>query len=307
MDAQPLQPQAQPTQANPNVPFAGVRAGSALQSNTSNFNTSVIEPVDPQTVQTMLSQSSHPRNTPNTGQLTSSQPGSPYYHPPKIEPVHIPNQAELVPMNYTPATTEDKTAPMFTEHLNQMTPPLTTPDPVQAQAVTPQPAQPAQPVAVTPQPQQPVQAPIPIVTAPQPPLATEDAPEAVERFHQTKLFSTIKRIVHTIVTGALTIQGLYGLYKAINFVFFQLPIFEKALSEQQLGEATVNQFAVNAGLLIFSTAVSMFFAVQMAIFHRKSIKIIHIIVGILITILSAYVMREASNLNALELLDPIIP
>lgn len=101
-----------------------------------------------------------------------------------------------------------------------------------------------------------------------------------QRFEKKRTLSLVVRVTQTITTVILTFQGLRGLYSSLHFIIIEFPIFEQALNEHQLGEETVNTFAIKAGLMILSTAVSLFFAVQLAIFHSKTIKILNIFTGI---------------------------
>ena len=164
--------------------------------------------------------------------------------------------------------------------------------------------------------------PQPPITAAAPQVATSQiAPDTInpanlpqpklnvnpQRFEQKKTLSLVMRIIQSLTTATLTFQGLRGLYSSLHFIIIEFPIFEQALNEHQLGEETVNTFAIKAGLMILSTAVSLFFAVQLAIFRSKTVKILNIIVGIIITVLSILVMHYAQNIHILDSLPSLLP
>lgn len=130
--------------------------------------------------------------------------------------------------------------------------------------------------------------------------------ESVERFEKKKTTTFLIKIFQSLTTAALTFQGLRGLYSSLHFIIVEFPIFEQALNEHQLGEETVNTFAIKAGLMILSTAVSLFFAVQLAIFRNKTVKILNIIIGLVVTVISVLVMHYAQNIHILDVLPNLL-
>ncbi len=192
--------------------------------------------------------------------------------------------------------------PLTTRNTPQNQIPQPTMDNTTAPNITQQPTQPPQPVqmpTILNQNQQQITQTTPIQSTNLP--TPEELPPQTgipweEVWYQTKKWA------HRITTAGLTAQGIRGLYSSIIFIFVEYPKLELALEAHNIPENTINQFALKAGIIIVSTAVNMFFAVQLSLSQRKTVKVLNIIIGIIINIASFLLMQYSSQIQVLELL-----
>lgn len=198
--------------------------------------------------------------------------------------------------------------------LTESTPPQPIPVIPQAQATIPTPAviSPVTPPSASPVPPVTPQVPLPQAApmATLPPDATEHPAPIIEQhpiqthpeeFQKLKTKTKILKFLNIIVTAGLTIEGLKGLYESLFFVFIEYQHFEEALVAHEIEGGMINQLALKAGLLIFSTAISLFFAIQMTLNHTKMLKILHIVAGITVAVVTFAVMYYASSIDILGL------
>lgn len=102
-------------------------------------------------------------------------------------------------------------------------------------------------------------------------------------FVQSKLFKYGK----TVVAIALTIQGLFGIYKSIKFIMVDYPQLEALLLAHQISKSDINGFATKAIMILITTVINMFFA--MKIMRNKTGQILNTIIGIILFLTSAFI------------------
>ena len=114
------------------------------------------------------------------------------------------------------------------------------------------------------------------------------------------------KIAKTLTAVALTVQGLFGGYKAVKFIMVDYPILEAQLISHQINQTQVNGFATQAVVIFITTLVSIFVALR--IFRSKSIKIFSIVIGAGLFFGSVYINNYlTANFDLISLLsNPVL-
>lgn len=134
----------------------------------------------------------------------------------------------------------------------------------------------------------------------------EPTPEKTQEFKNKVIETRIINVLRVLISGGLTLIGFKGLYDSLYFIFVEFKQFESALILHELSRGQINVLILKVGLMLFSTAMSLFFALQIALFHHsKLFKWLKIIAGIVVMIISALVMMYASQIDASALLDKL--
>ena len=106
-----------------------------------------------------------------------------------------------------------------------------------------------------------------------------------------------------LVAFMLTIQGLYGMYKSIRFIFVDFPLLEQALNSHLIGQEQVNEFASKAIMMVFTTILSMFFGLKLSVLKTEAAKKVQTIMGICLFIFNTIIMRYLNNLGSSMILQ----
>lgn len=121
--------------------------------------------------------------------------------------------------------------------------------------------------------------------------ATEETPRSIP-----------KTLAKWGVTLALTVQGMKGLFDSLYFILVEFQNFEKALEEHRVETTLINQLILKAGLLVFTTALSVFFAMQLSTTNSKQTHWLKIIASIIVGITCFLVMYYANTIHVLDVL-----
>lgn len=94
------------------------------------------------------------------------------------------------------------------------------------------------------------------------------------------------KLIKNTVAIALTIQGLFGIYKSIKFILVDYPALEVQLLAHQITKTQINSYATHAIIMLVTTIIAMIFALR--IMRSKATKVINILIGIGLFFGSAY-------------------
>jgi len=135
-------------------------------------------------------------------------------------------------------------------------------------------------------------------------LASSSKPDLKEEINSFK--KPALKIAKTVTAIALTIQGLFGGYKAIKFIMVDYPILETQLISHQINQAQVNGFATQAVIIFITTIIGIIFALR--ILKSNSVKIANIVIGVALFLGSAYINSYlTANFDLVSLLsDPVL-
>lgn len=121
-------------------------------------------------------------------------------------------------------------------------------------------------------------------------------------FEFSDFVARYKRPATKLLAIALTLQGLFGIYKSVNFILFEYPQLEQMLVSHDITQAEVNDLAVKAVLVAISTLLSMIFALRLAIFHSTAAKRIQTAIGLLLFLSNALLHNYFLQINTSQYL-----
>lgn len=107
----------------------------------------------------------------------------------------------------------------------------------------------------------------------------------------------IFKFIHFFTTCVLGFLGILGIYAAIRFILVDYPKFESSFNENALGEDTIIKFVTKAGLMLFGTAISLFFTIHTNMFIRKKTSAPLVIASIIAVIFVAGLMFSAMRMS----------
>ena len=106
-------------------------------------------------------------------------------------------------------------------------------------------------------------------------------------------WNQLHRPIKTFVAIGLAGQGLYGIYKSLVFILVTYPQLEAQLATHMITQAQVNGFATHAIIIVFSTVISMFFALR--IIRNKATTWINTFIGIGLFLGGTYISSFLSS------------
>jgi hypothetical protein len=212
-------------------------------------------------------------------------------------------------------------------------PPVSPPNNVTVQVTSPQPAAPQTtatiPVTVTP----PVNNTVPVATAPTPPIKIElnisTTPQVVtptpvkpaEKAQEGVVIdsgaattqapappqkeSLLKKIVHWGAFLSLMSLGVKGFFDSLYFITVEFQHFENGLENHLVETKLVSQLILKAGLLIFGTALCIFFALQLSLLSKRGNKWLTIFTSIAVFFISYFVLQHAGTINVVDVFKEI--
>lgn len=104
----------------------------------------------------------------------------------------------------------------------------------------------------------------------------------------------------------LTLQGLYGLYASLRFLFIEFPMLEELLTLHQLTQAEVNTFAARAVLTIISTLISMMFALRLTVMKSQAARVINAVVGVMLFLANTFMIGYFNQVNYSEIFAALL-
>jgi hypothetical protein len=106
---------------------------------------------------------------------------------------------------------------------------------------------------------------------------------------------------------ALTLQGIHGIYKSVIFILVDYPLLEQQLISHQITQDQVNDFGIRAIMMVISTILSMFFALQITVLRIKAFKSLKTAVSILLIFTNVMIHDYFASLNSSQyMIDTII-
>jgi hypothetical protein len=172
-------------------------------------------------------------------------------------------------------------------------PPIASPAPTIVTSVSPAPsATPALPVVT------PIAPPAPIPVSPK--AAVIAVPTPPTETQPKVKHSLVSIIVKWILVVALTAQGLKGFFDSLYFIMVEFQNFEKGVSESLAEPALMNQLMTKAALLIFATALSFFFSLQLTLFQEKGPGKLKMLMSFAIGISCFFVLHYANTINVVD-------
>ena len=176
----------------------------------------------------------------------------------------------------------------------QGSPPLVPPTPTITPSVSPAPTvTPATPVVT------PVAPPTPAPVSPKAAVVTVPTLPTAETQPKVK-HSLPSIIVKWVLVVALTAQGLKGFFDSLYFIMVEFQNFEKGVSESLAEPALMNQLMTKAALLIFATALSFFFSLQLTLFQEKGPGKLKMLMSFAIGICCFFVLHYANTINVVD-------
>lgn len=166
----------------------------------------------------------------------------------------------------------------------------------QSSPALPQTSTPSQPTFIAPTPIPPT----PTTTLPPQPGFVESIGSPVTP--ATPIVPLPLSIARWVTVLALTVIGAKGFLDALYFNTIEFQNFEKAFEEHLVETQLINQLILKAVLLIVSTALSVFFAMQLSIFSRKGPQWLRVIFSMMIAIICVFVLQYASTIHVVDVL-----
>jgi hypothetical protein len=111
-----------------------------------------------------------------------------------------------------------------------------------------------------------------------------------------------KILLKWVTMFGLTAIGLKGFIDSLYFILVEFQNFEKALEERLVETALVNQLIMKAVLLIFMTALSVFFASQLSLTHAKKLHWLKLIASIAVGVACFFVIQYANTIHVLDVI-----
>ncbi|MEO8581724.1 MAG: hypothetical protein ABI425_04040 [Patescibacteria group bacterium] len=105
-----------------------------------------------------------------------------------------------------------------------------------------------------------------------------------------------------LVVIALTGLGMKGFFDSLYFILIEFQTFQKDLENHLINTTDINPLILKAGLLVFATALSVFFGMQLTMTSSRKLHWIKIIASILVGVLCAAVLQYANTITVLSLL-----
>lgn len=109
-----------------------------------------------------------------------------------------------------------------------------------------------------------------------------------------------------IIVILLTVQGMYGLFQSIKFIFFDFRLLETQLTSHSISQMQINSFATQAIIMVSFTILSMFFALRLALSENKTVKNIQTIIALLLVLANIWIMKNSEQLGSGNFLSDLI-
>jgi hypothetical protein len=127
----------------------------------------------------------------------------------------------------------------------------------------------------------------------------EDTTQATEiKSELSELITKAHNLMGKVLPIGLMIQGLYGIYKSIHFIFVGYPELNFLLASHQITQTQVNDFVIKAIMIAISTLLSMIFAMRLAVMKTKVVKTFNTLIGILLVLGNAAIHDYFEALQA---------
>ncbi len=119
---------------------------------------------------------------------------------------------------------------------------------------------------------------------------------------QYSAFSILNnRWLKGLISLALTLQGLYGLYVSSRFVLVEFPMLEERLSTHVISADEVRAVAAEAITIVISTIITMFFALEVSVSKTKFMQRLSMFVGVIVFFANAYLYNFLQTLPLIEI------
>lgn len=107
-------------------------------------------------------------------------------------------------------------------------------------------------------------------------------------------------VARWIVILGLSGIGMRGFFDSLYFILVEFQNFEKALEDNFIETTQVNPLVLKAGLLVFTTALSIFFSMQLTMIPSKKLRWFRIFTSIIVGIACTAVIQHANTINVLD-------
>lgn len=94
--------------------------------------------------------------------------------------------------------------------------------------------------------------------------------------------------------------GMKGFFDSLYFIFVEFQNFEKALEDHLIETAMVQPLILKASLLVFATALCIFFGMQLTMTKAKHLRFFRIFGSIIVGVACAAVINYAGTINVLD-------
>lgn len=94
----------------------------------------------------------------------------------------------------------------------------------------------------------------------------------------SRFFNPAKKVVGVL----LTLQGVYGLYQSLNFVFVTVPGLDQAMSAGLVERDAIIGIVAHGLIEVIAATLSLFFAMRLTIISKESAEKIDTALGIMI-------------------------
>lgn len=134
------------------------------------------------------------------------------------------------------------------------------------------------------------------------PATGNKSDQTATAFHKSHNWLRIffQKPFHNSIAIWLTIQGILGIYQSIQFILVGFPELESRLAANLINQDQVNQIATHAVTVVFSTALSMFFALRITFLKGQTAKKINTVVAILLIVGNTFLLEFFGNFPLAE-------
>lgn len=135
-------------------------------------------------------------------------------------------------------------------------------------------------------------------TVPSVPSTAEPVLSPASQQNIEPVFSSKPQMLITyLLLMLLLLQGLWGFYSIMYFIVKEFPIFENALADAVIDTSSINALAIKVGLMVLSTALSFFFAVQITMFTHRMQKLLGLLSSAVVCVVTFFILQYAVNLG----------
>ncbi len=110
----------------------------------------------------------------------------------------------------------------------------------------------------------------------------------------------IKDVLKWGVAFSLAGVGVKGFFDALYFITVEFQNFEKALENHFVESATFSSLITKASFLVFSTALSTFFGMQLVMTNTKRLHWLRLASSVIVGLTAFLVIQYASTINVLD-------
>jgi hypothetical protein len=129
---------------------------------------------------------------------------------------------------------------------------------------------------------------------------TQSQPTSTPALVTTAKAPRLVEILRWVTTIGLAGVGLKGFADSLYFILVEFQNFEQALEENLIETANINPLITKASLLVFTTAVAIYFGMQLSMTSTKKLRLIKVLGSIIVGVCCVLVLQYANTISVLD-------